>query len=140
MKIKHAILPCAAALLLVGCDSGQKKESTPSPDALTVPGGVAPSALAETKEAFLAAVDKQLAGLDTKIAELRKKSETYKDDAKTAADQALATLGEQRTKLSAQQEELKKSSGDAWKEAKAGFATALAALEKAYEDAKAKFN
>lgn len=85
-------------------------------------------------------MNQKLAECDTRIAELAAKSEGYKDDAKIQADQTLASLKEQRGKLNENLEAFKQASADTWQDMKAGLTTAMDELEKAYENAKAKFN
>lgn len=93
----------------------------------------------ENKDQFMAYTQEKLAKLDRQIAELGTKAGTLKDDAKVEGDKALAALREQRATVGEKFDELKKSSQEAWKDVKAGFETAYAQAEKAYEDARSKF-
>lgn len=96
-------------------------------------------AVTENMDAAVAAAEEQFKALDAKIAELAKKAEGYKDDAKVQADKALAELRVKQTQLGEKLTALKAKSADAWASTKAGFASAMAELEKAYESAKESF-
>jgi CHASE3 domain sensor protein len=150
MKTKHTITTLAVLALVVGCHQNEPTVNEPKPETVTTASDVADrykeaattttAYVVENKDEFVAAMDKRLAQLDTKIGELATKADAYKDDAKAQADKAVAGLRDQRNDMTAKLDELKKSSGDAWKDVKAGFASALDELEKAYENAKSKFN
>ena len=99
-----------------------------------------PAAVVAERTSFFISTEQKLKDFDTKIDELAKKAEGYKDDAKAQAEQALVALRDQRSKLNAQFDHLRKSSAEAWKELKMGFEAAFGDLEKAYENAKTKFN
>ena len=148
MKLKPTMIPLAAAVLLVGCGPSEPPQPTTEspPSATAVKEKVKEAAtatkdyLAGSKDEFVATMNQKLAECDARIAELTAKSAGYKDDAKVQADQALASLKEQRGKLNEKFEAFKQASADTWQDMKAGLATAMEELEKAYESAKAKFN
>jgi len=149
MKIKYLSTAIAALAVLVGCSRNEQAQSeTTSNTTITAQevqeryksaAEATKAYVAENKDEFLAATDKRLKEMDAKISELAKKSEGYTDEAKTEADKALTALREQGKAANEKFEEVKKSSGEAWKEVKAGFDSVLAELEKAYENTKSKF-
>ena len=145
MKTKTQIVAFATLLVLTGCtpnkpSGGSSSGETPgSAQAVTESSSNTPT-MAENKQTFVAAMDLRLKDLDVKIDELAQKSGTFKDTAKAQADQTLAALREQRVKLESQFDELKNSSGQAWKELQTGCETAMRDLEQAYEKAKSKFS
>lgn len=150
MKIISQAMPLSLALLLVGCSRSEKADNEKAPAAPVSAQNVqdqfknaattAKTYVVENKDEFIAAMNKKLQELDGKIEELAKKSEPYKDDAKVQADKALAALREQRQAVNAQFEKAKQAGGDAWEDIKSNCALAMAELEKAYENVKAKFN
>lgn len=148
MKMKPTIIPLAAVVLLVGCGPSEPPqpatETPPSTTELKKEVKEAAAAtkdyLAGSKDEFVATMNQKLAEYDARIAELTAKSEGYKDDAKVQADQALASLKEQRGKLHEKFDAFKQASAGTWQDMKAGLATAMNELEKAYENAKAKLN
>jgi ElaB/YqjD/DUF883 family membrane-anchored ribosome-binding protein len=146
-----ALMACGLALtFLAGCSrseqTGNEQKSETSITANTVVDSYKDAAattkeyVTENKDEFVAAADKRVSELDTNIAKLAQKSVSYKDDGKVQADKILADLHEQRDKLKTKLDELNKSGADGWKDIKAGFASALEGLEKAYENAKSQFN
>lgn len=147
MKLKITMIALAATVLLAGC--GPSEPPQPATETNSTTGlkkevkeaAVATKEyLAGSKDEFIATMNEKLAACDARIAELAAKSEGYKDDAKVQADQALAALKEQRGKLNEKLEAFKQAGADTWQDMKAGLATAMNELEKAYENAKAKFN
>lgn len=149
MKLKYQITALPVLALLLGCSGGDQTNNETKSDKPITAGEVkqqykeAATAtkqyVAENKDEFISTMDKKLKELDDKINELAKKSESYKDDAKIQADKTLAALREQRSMVNAKFEDVKKASAEAWEGVKAGFASAMAGLEKAYENAKSKF-
>jgi hypothetical protein len=147
MKQKYTLLTVVATSLgLLGCSPNKETPPTPTAASTNVSDQLKPAAdatkdsAAAMKDKFLSETDKQLSSLDAQIAELRKKTETLKDDAKTQADQALASLSEQREKLKVQYDKLKAAGADTWNDVKAGFASAMDELDKAFQNTKAKLN
>lgn len=148
MKSILLIAPLTAAALLTGCDPGsQSNPSTESrPAAQDAKEKVKAAAtatndyLAAARDEFVTTMNQRLTELDARVAELVKKSEGYKDEAKAQADLTLAALKEQRAKMNEKLEAFKKTGADAWKDMKAGLATAMDDLEKACDNARAKFN
>lgn len=150
MKTLLPIITVTALALLAGCSrteqTGDSQQSEAPVTAQAVTDSYKDAAattkeyVAENKDAFVAAMDKRLNELDTKIAELAKKAESYTDDTKVQADKTVANLREQREKMKIKFDELKSSSADAWKDVKAGFASAMDELEKVYDNAKSEFN
>lgn len=148
MKIKNSILLLTMTVLLAGCGPSDPPtpttESSPAATDLKTKVQEATAAtkeaVTETKDQFVASLNAKVAELDRRIAELAAKSEGYKDDAKVQADQALTALKEQRARLNEKFETFKQSSANTWQDMKAGLAAAVDELEKAYDNAKAKFN
>ncbi len=94
----------------------------------------------ESKDEFVAAMDRKLQELDGKIRQLGQKSASYKDDAKAQAEQTLAALRAQRNLVSEKFEEMKKASAERWNEAKTGFFSAVGELEKSCDNAKSRLS
>jgi len=92
----------------------------------------------ESKDEFVAAMDRKLQELDGRIRQLGQKSASYQDDAKAQAEQTLAALRDQRNLVSGKFEEMKKASAERWSEAKSSFFSAMGELEKACDNAKSK--
>ncbi len=97
------------------------------------------ASLSNSKDEFLAAAHQKMLDLDAKIQELSNKSGDLKDDAKVQADKALDELRKQRAALGKEYDNLKQSSQDTWDKTKAAFSAGLDDVQKAYQDAKAKF-
>jgi len=95
---------------------------------------------AQKKDEFLAAMGRNIKQLDARIDELAKKTEGYKDDAGAEADKVMAALREQRDALGKKYDALKKTGEDTWEKGQADVASAWSKMEKAYENAKSKFN
>jgi CHASE3 domain sensor protein len=150
MKSKCQIAALAMLVLLAGCsrsDQASRETTKDTPATATdvkeryrEAATATKSYVAENKDEFISAMNAKLKELDGKISELGKKSENFKDDAKIQSDKALAALREQRKTVNEKFEEVKKSSAETWEEVKAGFTSALAGLEKAFENAKSKFD
>ncbi len=136
MKMKYCLLGVITSLALSGCDRNQPAQDS-APPAVTAQD--LKQDVKQTKDDFLAMTDKKMKELDAKMDDLAKKSADYKDDAKVQADKALASLRDQREAVRKKYDELKNSSQDAWDKTKDAFAAAWADLQKAYDDAKAKF-
>ncbi len=151
MKLKNQITTLALSALIVGC-SQSDHSSTTSSSSTNAP--VASQDLKEDykqalkdtkdyavqgKDDFMVATSKKLQELDAKIDQLAAKSGEYKDDAKVQADKALAALREERDALRVKYGELKQASQDAWQSAKDSFNSAWDKVQKALDDAKAKF-
>jgi hypothetical protein len=95
---------------------------------------------AQKKDEFLAAMGRNMKELDARMDELAKKTEGYKDDARVEADKVMAALREQRDALGKKYDALKKTGEDTWEKGQADVASAWSKMEKAYENAKSKFN
>lgn len=147
MKMTRQMILLGLAGVLLGCNrNDQARDSAPPTTAQDVKEKYKEAALAtknyvaENKDEFVATMDKKLTELDEKISVLAKKSEGYKDNAKVEADKALAALREERKTAGEQFDKVKKASAEAWKDVKAGFATAMDKLEETYDKVKARFN
>jgi hypothetical protein len=145
MKLKCHLTVLAATLALVGCSNNNDQTGASAPnDAASATSTNTASPLVnsaeQTKDEFLASMDRKMKDLDAGIDDLSKKAEGYTGDARAEADKTLASLREQRAALGKKYDELKQSSAAAWQDTKAGFQTAWDDLEKAYENAKAKFS
>lgn len=147
MKWKTPVSLCAAIIVLSGCNQGSQPASEPNKDTNAVPptGAVegeqqhsamnAPTDSAQSKEGYLASSGQKLKEINSQIDAFAAKAGTLTGEAKIHADQSLATLREQRDKAAAKLQELKQATADAWTEVKAGFESAMAKFEQAYEDA-----
>jgi CHASE3 domain sensor protein len=150
MKLKYKTTTVAVLTLLLGCNSGDQKSNETKSDTPVTAGEVkqqykeAATATKQyvtgNKDEFISAMEKKLKEIDDKISELAKKSESFKDDARVQADKTLAALREERSTVNTKFEEMKKASAEAWENVKETFASAMAGLEKAYENAKSKFD
>ena len=150
MKSKYQIGALALLVLLAGCSRSDQASRETTKGTPTTAADVkeryreaataTKSYVAENKDEFISAMNAKLKELDDKIGEFAKKSENLKDDAKIQSEKALVALREQRKTVNEKFEEVKKSSAEAWEEVKAGFTSALAGLEKAFENAKSKFD
>jgi len=146
MKIKYFLLCLVLSVVLPGCghDSQDASSNPADGDGIKQKFSDAVNSTkdyaAQSKDEFLATMSKKMKDLDGKIDDLTKKSAGYKDDAKAQADKALAELRQQRDVLGRKFDDLKKSGQDTWDKARAGMASAWSEVEKAYNNAKAKFN
>ena len=95
--------------------------------------------LSETKDQFMSATEKQIKELDAKIDELSQKAAGLKDDAKVQANKAIDVLRADRDIVKQKYDDMKAPGGE-WDKTKAAFQAAWGDVEKAYDDAKAKFN
>jgi hypothetical protein len=145
MKIKNYLLVALLAISAMGCDSNKDASQDQQPvtgqdvkdkykDALKTTGDAA----VQSKNDFMAAMDKKMKELDGKIDNLSTKSANLKDDAKVQADKALSALRADRDAAGKKYDELKQSSKDTWDKTKAGFQSAWDDVEKAYDNAKSK--
>ena len=139
--------------MVAGCDRGEPTGSSASksqPETPTTGEDVKRKAqetvsrtkeyLADNKDEFVASAEKKLHDLDASIAELSGKAAPLKEDAKAEADKLMTTLNQKQSEIKGQLDGLKQASKEKWTEAKAAFETALADLEKAYENTKAKLS
>ena len=154
MKLQHSFKALVLASLFAGCDRGDQSGSSASSKS----GSETPTTgeevkrqvqetvnttkqyLAENKDEFVASAEKKLHELDASIAELSGKAAPLKEDAKAEADKLMTALNQKRSEIKGQLDGLKQASKEKWADAKAAFETALADLEKAYENTKAKFS
>jgi DNA anti-recombination protein RmuC len=90
----------------------------------------------QTKEAFVANAEKELAEMDGKIDELKTRAHQAQGDARARLDRAVAQLEKQRRTAAEQLKAIKEAGGDAWKDMKAGFDGAWEEMKKDYEAAK----
>jgi hypothetical protein len=146
MKLKYFFVAVLLSAVFAGCDR-DKNSTTDQPvtsqdvkdkykDALKTTGDYA----VQSKDDFMAAMDKKMKELDAQISDLSQKSANLKDDAKIQADKAMARLREERDAAGKKYDELKQSSQSTWDKSKAAFQAAWNDVENAYTDAKAKFN
>jgi predicted nucleic acid-binding Zn-ribbon protein len=144
----YVFIAAAVSTAFLGCDT--KPPGDPNVPATNASGrdlrqemrertDATKASVAEGKDQFVAAVQTKLNQLDQQIAELGAKLGTLSEQAKPEGEKALVTLKEQRAQLGQKFDALKESSQAAWKDVKAGFESAYAELEKAYQNAKAKF-
>ncbi len=90
----------------------------------------------QTKEAFVAKAESDLADMNGRIAELKSRADKAQGDAKAKLDLAVAQLERQRQAATEKLNAVKDASGDAWKDMSAGFASAWEEMKKAYDTAK----
>jgi hypothetical protein len=152
MKFIYTLATAAATLALAGCErnndqtnaGGQSAAPTTSVSARDLGKEAqqaldsATKAVAEGKDAFVTSVQTKLQEMDGQIGELEKKAEALTSEAKSDADKAVAAVKEKRGALAEKIEQAKTSSAAAWNDTKAALETALADLEKAYQEAKSK--
>ena len=146
-NMTYTVAALAASLALLGCDqSKQPGAGTPATNSaaeakkeIKEAAQATKDYVVESKDQFVAATQEKLNKLDQQISELGTKTENLKDEAKADSEKAVAVLREQRMKLGETFDEVKSSTKEKWQDVKAGFESALTAMEKAYEDAKAKF-
>jgi DNA repair ATPase RecN len=97
-------------------------------------------AYSQDKKAEAVAYGKQLMkDTDARIAELEAKTAALSGEAKHKYDRELTDLKATRAKTAAKLEQMEKSGGAAWNEAKEGFADAYRDLQRAYRKAAEKF-
>ncbi len=136
MKTKlHIMIVVLATGFITACNRNEPPPPTPQDTATAVKDGAA-----QTRDQFLASMDKQMAELDAKIDKLASKSATATGDAKVRDDMALTELRTQREAVRKEYDQLKAASGDAWDKTKAGFQSAWDGLVKSYDNAVAKLN
>lgn len=150
MKMTCPFVTLAASLALIGCGPSKPGSQEPNSAPQSAAGDTekslkqrvdaAKDALMENKDQFVASADARLKELDQKISELGEHAKTLNQGSNAEAGRALEVMREKRTQLSAKFEELKQSTKETWNDVKAGFESAMADLQKAFEDAKAKFN
>jgi hypothetical protein len=138
MKKAYCLMGLVAAVALTGCDR-KGNDSGGSPDSKSALE-VLKNGANQGQNEFVATMGKKMKDLDSKIDELAKRSGSYKDDAKAQADKALAELRSQREVLARKFDDLGTSGQDTWEKAKAGVMSAWGNVEKAYDNAKSKFN
>lgn len=137
MKLTHYFLAVALAVATVGCNQN-KDSSIPNQEVST--NQDATNQLSQTKDQFVAGADKELKELDNKIADLSQKAANLKDDAKVQADKALTVLRADRDIVAQKYADMKQSNQGTWDKTKSAFQAAWGDMERAYDDAKAKFN
>ncbi len=92
----------------------------------------------ESRDKFLASMDKKMADLDAKIDRLANKSGNAAGDAKLREDQALAELRAQREAVRKDYDDLKASTHEGWVKTRTSFQSAWDNLVKAYDNVVAK--
>lgn len=155
MRISHQVIVATMSLLLAGCEQSDREGmvSKPVGDRTNASLSTPPAAtgqdsrtlgenikrdLADTKDAFLATVDKKLQGVDEQFDGLAKKADGYQNEVKDQALKTLDTLREKRQLARQKYDELKQSSNEAWGQFKAELSTVLDDLQKGIEEAKSK--
>jgi len=137
VNLKFHLTAVALLAILAGCgDNSQHKAQ----DTATKAVDGTKDFTTQKKDEFLAAMGRKMKDLDARMDELGKKSQGYREDAKSESDKAMAGLREQRDALGKKYDALKKTGEDTWEKARAGVASALGDMEKAYENAKSRFN
>lgn len=151
MKRLLEILSTAGAIALVGCSPGPNEGGQTTGAATTngMPGEMVrrapePSpagagAAVQADDGLVAATSAKLTEWNGKLSDLRQKAEVLSGEAKDQANQALDSLRDKYATAAQKLDALKKSAREAWPEAKAGLDAAIADLEQAYNNAKAKF-
>lgn len=90
----------------------------------------------QTKEAFVANAEKELADMSGKIEDLKSRASKAQGEAKVKLDQAVAQLERQRQNATEKLKAIKDASGDAWQDMRAGFTSAWEEMKKAYDTAR----
>jgi hypothetical protein len=129
----YLILVVLAAGIAAGCNRNEPPPPSPQDAA-----NAAHDSAAQTRDQFLASMDKKMTDLDAKIDKLSSQAGNATGDAKVREDQALATLRTQRDTVRKDYDQLKASTGDTWDKTKASFQSAWNSLVKTYDDAVAK--
>ena len=149
MSTNHFLAALGAALALAGC--GGKNASDQEPTARTNVStaevkmeireavDTSKAYAAQGKDQFVEAMSRKLTDADQKMSELGKRIETLDAGAKAEANKVMASWREARIRLGQKFDEFKKSGLEIGQDVKAGFESAEAELEKAYENLKAKF-
>jgi chromosome segregation ATPase len=89
----------------------------------------------QTKEAFVANAEKELADMNGKIEALKSRAAKAQGDAKAKLDLAIAQLDRQRQAAADKLKAIKDAGDDAWKDMASGFASAWQELKKGYDAA-----
>jgi hypothetical protein len=132
MNTKYLLIVALTAGMLTACN---RNEPPLNPQDAA---NAAHDSAAQTRDEFLASMDKNMSELDAKIDKLASQAANATGDAKVREDQALADLRSQRDAVRKDYDQLKASSGDVWEKTKAGFQSAWDSLEKSYDNAVAK--
>jgi chromosome segregation ATPase len=90
----------------------------------------------QTKEAFVANAEQELADMNGKIRDLKLQAEKAQGDAKARLDRSVEQLERQRQTATETLKEIKDASGDAWKDMTSGFTAAWEEMKKGYDAAK----
>jgi len=142
MKMKYPLAVLAAAIAMVGCERQKPADSKPAAE-ITPPVPEVKAEVKEpvrqaskppepeTKDQFVASVQKKLSDLDQKITKLGDTIESLQEN--TEAKKALENVRNLRAELGPLFDSLKQSRQEAWQEAKKGVESAMANLEKAFE-------
>lgn len=139
-KISAVTLALCAALAVAACGKNEPQQQKATvqdvkKNAQELAASVTNLAQ-QTKEAFVANAEKELADMNGRIAELKSRADNAQGEAKARLDLAVAQLERQRQAATEKLQAVKDASGDAWKDMSAGFATAWNDLKKAYDTAK----
>ncbi len=144
MNTKPYILIVALSSgILTACNRSEVPPPPPPPppqDTAVAAHEAAHEAAAETRDQYLAQMDKRIAELDVKIDKLNAKSATATGDKKVREDEAIADLRSQREAVRKQYDELKASPHDSWDKTKAAFQSAWDSLQNSYDKAVSKMS
>jgi len=127
--------------LTAGLFTACNRDTNPPPP--TTPQDAANAAqdsAAQTRDQFLADMDRRMTELDAKIDKLAKKSADAMGDAKVRDDQELANLRAQRDAVRKEYDDLKSSTHEAWDKTKASFQSAWDSLVKSCDNAASRIS
>jgi hypothetical protein len=138
------MLPVAVLLAVVGCDKAPG-EPTGKVTAADVKRDVAQADkttaayAAQTKEEYQLQLETRLKVVDAEMAALREKNRNLKDEAKADWDRTLPQLQAKRDSAHDKLAEVRRSSGEAWKDIKKGAQSAWDEMDGAFRDAAKRF-
>ena len=131
--------------LTMGCGGGtsetQEAEPTTGEDimgAVEEAAETAGDALEDAVTGFESEVEAKLTTIQRGIDNLKSQAGEYGDDAVQQANQVLGPLGEQRQAIQQDLEGLKDESGEAMEQMRVGIESAIAELERAYQEARSQ--
>lgn len=144
MKLKLTLALLAA---LVACSDRSAEERELSArdvkDKLVDATEAAGAYAAQTRDEYVRKAKEELAALDARIQAVASRAAAAKEQAKgelaLQSDEALAKLRTQREALSQRLAALETSSGEAWRDMRAGLDNALTELKKSAESAAERF-
>jgi len=131
------------AMACSGGGSNQAQDETTTTeenvgDAMEDAAETSGASLEDAELEFGSAVKAKLTDIQAGIDDLKAKASEYGDDAVQEANQVLQGLSEKRQAIEGDLEGLKDESGEAMEQMRSAIETAVAELERAYQDARAQ--